>query len=256
METDHHKQRAYDLILGESDRLRRLVESLLDFGRMQARQYKYRTESLEAVEWSRSVAEEFRETVRGKIKQNLRKYITQGEMLGKKGKEVVSIPLPQIDIPHFRFGNKQTGGVAQGDGNPGDPVGAEEGEGSGSGKAFRLDRDDRAQSSARYSDTTPHRSAGGTIQRNQQHPGAILACRRRALSTGLRGACYLARTASERDRAPVSRAAPMRRVAAKRDEAHGRWRDGAMTVAANLRRALAARCSGLYRLTPFCERRF
>jgi signal transduction histidine kinase len=66
METDHHKQRAYDLILGESDRLRRLVESLLDFGRMQARQYKYRTESLEAVEWSRSVAEEFRETVRGR----------------------------------------------------------------------------------------------------------------------------------------------------------------------------------------------
>ena len=58
----------------------------------------------------------FREIVRGKIKQNLRKYITQGEMLGKKGKEVVSIPLPQIDIPHFRFGNKQTGGVGQGDG--------------------------------------------------------------------------------------------------------------------------------------------
>ena len=56
----------------------------------------------------------FREIVRGKIKQNLRKYITQGEMLGKKGKEVVSIPLPQIDIPHFRFGNKQTGGVGQG----------------------------------------------------------------------------------------------------------------------------------------------
>ena len=35
-------------------------------------------------------------------------------MLGKKGKEVVSIPLPQIDIPHFRFGNKQTGGVGAG----------------------------------------------------------------------------------------------------------------------------------------------
>src|SRR6516162_4541469 len=65
----------------------------------------------------------FREIVRGKIKQNLRKYISQGEMLGKKGKEVVSIPLPQIDIPHFRFGNKQTGGVGQGDGEPGDALG-------------------------------------------------------------------------------------------------------------------------------------
>jgi hypothetical protein len=75
----------------------------------------------------------FREIVRGKIKQNLRKYITQGEMLGKKGKEVVSIPLPQIDIPHFRFGAKQQGGVGQGEGEPGDPLGGDPQ--SGSGKA-------------------------------------------------------------------------------------------------------------------------
>src|SRR5215468_8395104 len=65
----------------------------------------------------------FREIVRGKIKQNLRKYITQGEMLGKRGKELVSIPLPQIDIPHFRYGPKQSGGVGQGNGNPGDAIG-------------------------------------------------------------------------------------------------------------------------------------
>lgn len=80
----------------------------------------------------------FREIVRGKIKQNLRKYITQGEMLGKKGKEVVSIPLPQIDIPHFRFGAKQAGGVGQGDGDPGDPLGQGEqqpGEGKAGDKA-------------------------------------------------------------------------------------------------------------------------
>src|SRR5689334_14866162 len=76
----------------------------------------------------------FREIVRGKIKQNLRKYITQGEMLGKKGKEVVSIPLPQIDIPHFRFGEKQAGGVGQGDGEPGDPLGQGESQ-PGAGKA-------------------------------------------------------------------------------------------------------------------------
>src|ERR1700684_1077074 len=65
----------------------------------------------------------FREIVRGKIKQNLRKYITQGEMLGKKGKEVVSIPLPQIDIPHFRFGQKQAGGVGQGEREAGERPG-------------------------------------------------------------------------------------------------------------------------------------
>jgi signal transduction histidine kinase len=64
VETEAQKQRAYELMLGQSDRLRRLVESLLDLGRMQAREYKFRSERLDAAEWSRSVAEEFQESVR------------------------------------------------------------------------------------------------------------------------------------------------------------------------------------------------
>ena len=76
----------------------------------------------------------FRRIVRGKIKENLRKYITQGELMGKRGKELVSIPLPQIDIPHFRFGMKQTGGVGQGEGNPGDVIGQGDPQ-AGEGKA-------------------------------------------------------------------------------------------------------------------------
>src|SRR5208282_3044522 len=77
----------------------------------------------------------FRNIVRGRIRQNLRKYISQGEMVGRKGKDLVSIPIPQIDIPRFRFGDKQRGGVGQGDGNPGDPVGAGEETQPGQGKA-------------------------------------------------------------------------------------------------------------------------
>jgi uncharacterized protein len=77
----------------------------------------------------------FRNIVRGKIRQNLRRYISQGELLGRKGKDVVSIPIPQIDIPRFVFGDRQKGGVGQGDGEPGDPVGGEEGEGDGTGQA-------------------------------------------------------------------------------------------------------------------------
>lgn len=61
----------------------------------------------------------FKEIVRGKIKQNLRKYIQKGEMIGKKGKDLVTIPVPSIDIPHFRFGHKQQGGVGQGEGDVG-----------------------------------------------------------------------------------------------------------------------------------------
>lgn len=77
----------------------------------------------------------FRAIVRGKIRQNLRRYISQGELIGRKGKDLVSIPIPQIDIPRFRFGEKQQGGAGQGDGDPGDPIGGgEQGEGDGDGK--------------------------------------------------------------------------------------------------------------------------
>ncbi len=65
----------------------------------------------------------FRRIVRGQIKGNLRKYMSQGEMIGRQGRRMVSIPMPQIDIPRFRYGTRQSGGVGQGQGNPGDPIG-------------------------------------------------------------------------------------------------------------------------------------
>src|SRR5436305_1868529 len=65
----------------------------------------------------------FRKIVRGKVKNNLSKYISRGEMIGKKGKDLVSIPLPQIDIPQFRYGQKGSAGVGQGPGQVGQPLG-------------------------------------------------------------------------------------------------------------------------------------
>jgi uncharacterized protein len=76
----------------------------------------------------------FRDIVRGRIKQNLRKYIQKGEMVGKKGKDFITIPVPTIDIPHFRFGEKSQGGVGQGEGEPGDPLSPSDGD-PGSGQA-------------------------------------------------------------------------------------------------------------------------
>ena len=40
-------------------------------------------------------------------------------MIGKKGKDTISIPLPFIDIPHFKYGHKEQGGVGQGEGEVG-----------------------------------------------------------------------------------------------------------------------------------------
>ncbi len=73
----------------------------------------------------------FKQIVRGRIRKNLRHYISQGELIGKQGKDVVSIPIPQIDIPKLRYGDKQKGGVGQGDGEEGDPLGGEQQQGQG-----------------------------------------------------------------------------------------------------------------------------
>ncbi len=77
----------------------------------------------------------FREIVRGRIRQNLRKYMTHGEMIGRKGKDYVSIPLPQLDVPHFRYGRNGSGGVGQGEGEEGQPVARGDDQGDGQGQA-------------------------------------------------------------------------------------------------------------------------
>ncbi len=64
----------------------------------------------------------FHQIVRGQVKQNLRKFMSNGELIGRVGRELVSIPLPEIDLPHFRFGD-QAGGVGQGEGEAGTPLG-------------------------------------------------------------------------------------------------------------------------------------
>ncbi len=73
----------------------------------------------------------FRQIVRGQVKRNLRKYMSNGELIGRQGKDLVSIPIPEIELPHFRFGGRQ-GGVGQGPGEIGTPIGrGEPGDGSG-----------------------------------------------------------------------------------------------------------------------------
>ena len=75
----------------------------------------------------------FKKLVRGAIRSGIRKYISHGELIGRKGKDLVSIPLPQLEIPHFRFGEGRQG-VGQGAGEIGEPV-ALDPEGQGAGKA-------------------------------------------------------------------------------------------------------------------------
>jgi uncharacterized protein len=73
----------------------------------------------------------FRQIVRGKIRRDLRRFIAKGELIGKEGKRFVSIPVHDIDIPTFRYGDN-SGGVGMGEGEEGQPVGqGENGKGQG-----------------------------------------------------------------------------------------------------------------------------
>lgn len=78
----------------------------------------------------------FRKIVKGKIRDNLRRYVSQGQQIIPKGDDAFKIPMPSIDIPRFRFGDKSQGGAGQGDGQKGDPVDGQPGEGEpGQGEA-------------------------------------------------------------------------------------------------------------------------
>lgn len=71
----------------------------------------------------------FRKLVRGLVKKGLRKYMGQKELIGRKGDQIVSIPVPQIDIPNFRYETRGIGGTGRGEGDVGTPIAYEPGEG-------------------------------------------------------------------------------------------------------------------------------
>lgn len=64
----------------------------------------------------------FRQIVQGKIRRDLKKFLSRGELIGREGKRFVSIPVHDIDIPTFRYGDN-SGGVGMGEGKEGQSVG-------------------------------------------------------------------------------------------------------------------------------------
>ncbi len=77
----------------------------------------------------------FREIVRGKIRADIRKFLSTGELIGRCGDQAVSIPVPQIQLPQIRFGPNDNGDGEGGEGESGDPQSADGGEGQASAGA-------------------------------------------------------------------------------------------------------------------------
>ena len=63
----------------------------------------------------------FRQIVRGKIRRDLKRFLSRGDMIGQEGGKAVSIPIHDIDIPTFRYGDNASG-VGMGEGGEGDAV--------------------------------------------------------------------------------------------------------------------------------------
>ena len=55
----------------------------------------------------------FRQIVKGRVRQELRRFIASGELIGREGDKTVSIPVPRIDIPRLKYGDRNQGGVAR-----------------------------------------------------------------------------------------------------------------------------------------------
>lgn len=64
----------------------------------------------------------FRQIVKGRIRKDLRRFMARGELIGREGQRIVSIPVHDIDLPTFRFGDN-SGGVGMGEGKEGEAVG-------------------------------------------------------------------------------------------------------------------------------------
>ncbi len=76
----------------------------------------------------------FREIVRGRIRSDLRRYLSTGELIGRAGDRAVSIPLPQIELPRFTFGaNPKSGAPGEGEKGSGNEAEVAEGDGAGAG---------------------------------------------------------------------------------------------------------------------------
>jgi len=77
----------------------------------------------------------FREIVRGRLRTDLRKFLSSSELLGRRGEETVSVPVTQIETPRFKYGSNSDDGIGQGPGVEGDELRGEEASGDSSGAA-------------------------------------------------------------------------------------------------------------------------
>ncbi len=64
----------------------------------------------------------FRNIVKGQVRESLKKYIVNGDLIGREEKGIVKIPLPYIGLPKFVYDDSENSGLGEGDGEEDDLV--------------------------------------------------------------------------------------------------------------------------------------
>lgn len=75
--------------------------------------------------------ERYKRIVRGEVRKNLKDLVESGEIVGQRGRDIVKIPVKSIKTPEFRYDPRDAGGIGSGDGQVGDPVKVDRGQGDG-----------------------------------------------------------------------------------------------------------------------------
>lgn len=77
----------------------------------------------------------FREIVRGRIRRDLERFLSTGELIARCGEHTVSVPVPQIELPRFVFGSNEGGDGGEGEGGEDEAQGSSGKQGEGRGAA-------------------------------------------------------------------------------------------------------------------------
>lgn len=72
---------------------------------------------------------EYHDLVKDKVKSRVKDHIQTGRKVKRRGDDMVVVDVPVIELPAFRHGDDETGGIGAGDGDLGDIVGQRPGQG-------------------------------------------------------------------------------------------------------------------------------
>ena len=77
---------------------------------------------------------QYRDLVRDNVRSRVKDHIKSGKKVKRRGKDMVVIDVPVIELPQFRFGDGDGSGIGNGDADEGEVVGQgppEQGDNSG-----------------------------------------------------------------------------------------------------------------------------